>query len=145
MKPERHFGYIKNGKLHADSFKAALRDLNGRALVLTVAEFRNTRSNPQNRYYWGVVVYMIRQALVESGWEITHEATHETLKFRFLKEDRPVGKDGEFITTVRSTTDLDTQEFSDYVEKCIQFAAEYLNVVIPPPLEQTKLLLSNVA
>ncbi len=136
MTMEKHYGYYRDGKLHADTFKAALRDLAGEAVVLTVSKFRDTRSNPQNRYYWGVIVFLIRAALVESGWEITHEGTHELLKFRFLKEDRPIGEDGEFVTYVKSTTELDREEFGAYIEHCVRFAAEYLNVVIPPPNEQ---------
>lgn len=139
MKHTEYFGHFdKAGVLHADSFKSALRALSrkGGHVVLTVTEFRDKRSNPQNRYYWKCVVDVIHRALKESGWEITKEGTHELLRFRFLKEDRPIGEDGEFVTTVRSTTELDRQEFGDYIEACVRFAAEYLNVVIPAPNEQ---------
>lgn len=139
MAKEKHYGYFRDGKLHADSFKEALRGLTGRAVVLTVAEFRESRSNQANRYYWGVCVELIYAALKESGWEITREGTHELLKFRFLKEDRALGGDGEFVTFVKSTTELNREEFGAYIEHCIRFAAEYLNVAIPEPGTQMEL------
>ncbi len=138
MKGAQHFASFKDGKLQCQSFAAAVREFaaKGCAVVLTIEEYRDKRSNQANRYYWGIVVDTIHRALKESGWEITKEGTHEMLRFRFLREDRPIGEDGEFVTTVRSTTELDRQEFGDYIEACCRFAAEYLNTVIPAPNEQ---------
>ena len=144
MKTVRHYGRFENGKLRANTFTAALRALSekGVPVVLTVAEDKPKRSNPQNRYYRGVVCELIGDALKETGWdpaECTNDAVHAMLKMRFLKEDRPLGKDGEFITVVKSTTELDREEFGAYIEHCICFAAEYLNVVIPEPGQQMEL------
>lgn len=139
MKADKHYGYFRDGKLKADTFKEALRRLTGKPVVLTVSEFRETRSNQANRYYWGVVVELIHDALNDAGWEVTKEGTHDMLKFRFLREDKPIGNDGEFITTIKSTSELDTMEFGEYIEHCCRFAAEYLNTVIPPPGEQQEL------
>lgn len=144
MKPIRHHGYFRDGKLHADTFTAALRGLKERGVpvVLTVDEWKDKRSNPQNRYYRGVICELIGDALKDSGWEpkeCSNDAVHAMLKLRFLKEDRPIGKDGEFLTVVKSTTELDKEEFGAYIEHCIRFAAEYLNVVIPEPGQQMEL------
>lgn len=142
MKPLKYHGYFDaSGKLQASAFVAALNDLKARRVpvVLTVEELKDKRSNQANRYYWGVVVELIYRALKESGWETTREGTHDMLKYRFLKEDKPLGGDGEFVTIVRSTTELDVQEFGAYIEHCIRFAAEYLNVVIPEPGTQQRL------
>ena len=138
MKQVQHYASFKEGKLRCPSFASAIREFaaKGCAVVLTIEEFKDKRSNQANRYYFGVVVDLIHRALKESGWDITKEGTHELLRFRFLRENRPIGEDGEFVTTVRSTTELDRQEFGDYIEACCRFAAEYLNVVIPAPNEQ---------
>lgn len=140
-KQTKHYGYFRDGKFHADTFKAVLRGLKERnvPVVLTVAEDRGSRSSQANRYYWGVIVELIHAALKESGWEVSREGTHDLLKFRFLKEDRPLGTDGEFVTFVKSTTELNREEFGAYLEHCIRFAAEYLNVVIPEPGTQMEL------
>ena len=51
---------------------------------------------------------------------------HEALKWRFLqKHDGP-------LVTVRSTTDLDTAEFTEFIEQCRRLGAE-MGVVIPGP------------
>lgn len=139
MKPIQHYGHFAaDGKLRAESFVSALSALKARnvPVVLTVEEYKDKRSNQANRYYWGVIVELIHRALNEGGFEVSREGTHDLLKFRFLKEDKPLGEDGEFITVIKSTTELDKEEFGAYIERCIQFAAEYLNVVIPEPGEQ---------
>lgn len=136
MRAVEYHGYYKDGRWHFDSFKEALRSLQSRPVVLTVREFKGTRSNQANRYYWGIVVELIHHALNESGIEVSREGTHELLKLRFLREDKPFGAAGEFITMVKSTTELDRDEFATYIEKCKQFAAEYLNINIPDPGEQ---------
>lgn len=144
MKPRFYGHWSAEGKLQAASFWSALNGFRSRSVpvILTVEEDKGKRSNQANRYYRGVVVYLIAEALRDAGWEpaeCSHEAVHEMLKYRFLKVDKPIGNDGEFVTRVKSTTELDKEEFGAYIEHCVRFAAEYLNVVIPPPMEQTKL------
>lgn len=144
MKAIKHHGYFKDGRLHADTFK---RDLDlyrerGVPVVLTVAEWKQTRSNQANRYYWGVVIPCIQSGLKEGGLtasEASTENVHLMLKARFLKQDKPIGNDGEFITIIPSTSTLSTDEFSQYIEHCVQFAAEYLNVIVPDPGNQVTL------
>jgi len=79
-----------------------------------------TRSNPQNKYYFGVVVDMISE---ETGNE--PEETHELLKLKFLK---PMGK--------ANTTQLDTREFNLYIEKIQRWAAIELGCIIPDPVNE---------
>lgn len=141
----KHYGYPgADGRLQADSFRAALNELLSRRVpvVLTVEEYKGKRSNQANRYYWGIVVTLIRDGLKAQGIEATTESTHDLLKFRFLKDDKPIGADGEFVTLVKSTTELDTQAFGEYVEHCKRFAAEYLGVNIPDANEQAALELA---
>ena len=85
------------GKLQCRPFVEALEHLRGKNVILTVAESKPKRSNKANAYYWSVVVDLIYRALKESGWEINRESTHELLRVRFLSEDHPIGKDGEFV------------------------------------------------
>lgn len=139
----KHYGYFdKQGKLHAESFKAACEGFRARgaSVVFTVEEFKDKRSNQANRYYHGVVVHLIADALKDAGWEpseCTHDAVHEMLKRRFLTVSKRLNEE-EYIDRTRSTTELDKEEFSAYIEHCVQFAAEYLSTVIPPPGEQQR-------
>jgi hypothetical protein len=92
------------------------------------------RSDPQNRYYWGVVVEMIRAGMKEMGDTVTPDQVHEFLKWRFLKEQRIDETTGEVLYEYAgSTAKLKTAEFGEYIEKCCQFAAEMLGVSIPLP------------
>lgn len=138
----KHFGYFHKttGKLQCESFTTALAALKakGVAIVLQCEEFKEKRSNPQNRYYHGVVVDLVRRGLKDLGWEpkaCSAEAVHEMLKREFLTVDEHV-KDGVFLKRTRSTTELDTAQFGEYLELCKQWAAENLGVAIPDPGEQ---------
>lgn len=95
------------------------------------------RSNPQNRYYWGLVVPMIQKGIKDLGTELTKEETHEFLKARFNLSDL-VNKDtGETISIPVSTTRLNKEQFSEYIEKIQRFSAEFLSITIPDPGVQT--------
>lgn len=99
----------------------------------------NKRSNPQNRYYWGLVVPLVQMGIKELGTEITKEECHELLKARFNTEELVNTETGECIKLPRSTTNLNKEQFSDYISKIQQFASEFLNVVIPDPSTQLAL------
>ncbi len=43
-------------------FNAYIDSLNGR-LKITIEEYKEKRSNPQNRYYWGVIVDILGKSL----------------------------------------------------------------------------------
>lgn len=138
----KHFGYFHKttGKLQCESFTTALAALKAKGVpvVLQCEEFKPKRSNPQNRFYFGVVVDLVRRGLKDLGWEpkaCSAEAVHEMLKREFLTVDEHV-KDGVFLKRTRSTTELDTAQFGEYLELCKQWAAENLGVAIPDPGEQ---------
>jgi len=142
-KLDRHYGTFTDGRLKAASLNQAVRQFpEGTQLEFTVRKAIDRRSNPQNRFYWGCVVPAIKAGLKDGGMDLTTEQVHEMLKFRFLKRDVPMGSDGEFVTVVESTSALDVMEFVEYTDRCIQFAAEYLNVAVPQPGEQAEMELA---
>jgi len=61
------------------------------------------------------------------------------LRAKFLNETIPF-EDGTYIDKFKSTTELSKSEFGDFIEDVKQWAAEYLNVIIPEPNQQTNLL-----
>lgn len=107
----------------------------GKEIEVTIQKKKRSRSSEQNRYYWGVVVEMIRMGIKDLGDEADAEQVHEFLKDRFLPSRERIDEiTGELIYRLpASTTALSTIQFSEYVEKCCQFAAEYLGVSIPMP------------
>lgn len=131
---------MERGKLKCSAFVEWLAAPGRESVTIIASDTKPKRSSPANRYYWSVVVELIYLALKDTGWEVNREGTHELLRVRFLSEDKPIGNDGEFVTRVKSTTELDSVEFGTYIERCKQFAAEYLNTVIPEPNEQLTLV-----
>ena len=134
-------GKVEDGKFTAwdsEGFREAFHSLNGSAVRVSI-ENGNKRSNPQNSYYWGVVVETIYKAFMERGDTFTREDIHAWIKEKWLAKKmiqivNP--KTGEIETTMipGSTTDLTTVSMSeDFIEPIQIWAAEFLGVVIPDP------------
>lgn len=124
---------ITNKKLVRQAFES-LQD--GRYLI--TIESNKNRTSPQNAYYWSGVLPLVRDGLKEIGYrEIqTNEQTHDLMKARFLKINVVNEITGEVLESIDTTTKLSTIEFSDYIDRIAQFAAEYLGINIPPPNTQ---------
>lgn len=90
---------------------------------ITVEKERGTRSQNQNKYYWGKVLPEIGKHIGERV-----EDLHDIFRSRFLRRKR-VWRGGE-ITMVRSTSELTSDEFAEYLQQIIQEGAE-LGVVVP--------------
>ena len=120
-------GTVKQGKLsfnNLQQFTDYLKSLGEKSVEIIVRKIIRIRSNNQNRYYWGVVVPLLVNA---TGY--TTEEMHEALKMLFLKDLT------RKIPTLRSTADLTTTEFEDYLGKVRMWAAQELSCVIPDPNE----------
>lgn len=97
------------------------------------------RSINQNKYYWGVVVVMIKDRLNELGNDVDSVNVHDFLKDRFNTKDI-FTKEGTVIGCVGdTTTKLTTILFEEYLEKCKQFASSVLEIYIPDPNQQSTL------
>ena len=88
---------------------------------------RESRSSQQLRYYWGVVVKLHAEA---AGY--TKEEMHVVYGDVFLR--RTMEHKGKLIEYIKSTSDLDTEEMSGYIQLCISEAAQN-GVIIPEPDE----------
>lgn len=78
-------------------------------LIIKIKKKRRTLK--QNSFYWLFCQYCAR----ELG--MTAEELHEAFKIEFLKKSK-VLPDGRKIRFVKSTTELNKQEFAEYFEKC---------------------------
>lgn len=118
------FGQAKDGKLildHQDKYSMFLSSLDGR-VVLNLKKYRKPRSLRQNNLYW-----LWLTAIADyTGYDT--EELHASFKAMFLV-DR-----SKQIPLVRSTTVLNSQEFTQYLDKISQVAAE-LNITLPDPNE----------
>lgn len=92
--------------------------------VLTVS--RRKRTKPQNRRYWGkgVLAQIAEQAVID-GRRFSAETWHEQFKRQFIGvEELPNGD-----VVGKSSTDLNTIEFSDFCTQVEAWAAAELGVV----------------
>ena len=143
----QYFASVKEGKLiiqNRKAFNLDIEALEGKQLVLTIEKKRRSRSLPQNRYYWGAVVPIVRQGLIDAGWGRedvgTLEQVHEMLKHKFCKVTEIVNPDtGEILAMPPTTKQLTTTDMMDYLDDIQRWASEFLGVVIPGPNEQTDL------
>lgn len=140
----RYIGSVVDGQLkivNRAQFDADLSGFEGSRVIITLRKYRKTRSNKQNAYYFGCVIPYVIDGIAAIGTPrslLSAENVHEMLKAKFLGEDI-ANEDGEFIRINRSTADLTTTEFMEYIADIQQFAAEFLHVTIPDPGEQADL------
>jgi len=104
-------------------------------IEVTFKKKTRRRTNPQNAYYWGVVLPHIHAALVDLGNDIDQDEAHDFLKNNFLPSKRIADRDGLNLGLAgKSTAKLTTVEFNAYIERVCRFALEDLNnLYIPPP------------
>lgn len=121
-------------KLPGAKIRKEVQVFAGKEIEVTIRKKKKHRSSPQNRYYWGVVVEMIRAGMKDMGDIVQPDQVHEFLKHRFLKVQRIDPDTAELLYEFsESTADLTTVKFGEYVDQCCQFAAEFLGVSIPSP------------
>lgn len=99
---------------------------------LSLKPRRLNRSLDQNSYYWVAVVTPFVEWLREEwGDNIEPEQAHEMLKAKILGvKYKEIA--GEAITLIPSSRKLDTAEFSDYIERCARWLAEFCSIVVVP-------------
>jgi len=105
-----------------------LSQYNSQDVNVSIKPLRNNRSDSQNRYYWGVVVSILSDHTGYSRDEI-----HEILRGKFLSDSKSIA--GEDIRYSHSTTELDTLEFEDYLQKIREWASVKFEIFIPLPNE----------
>lgn len=135
-------GFISNGKLRLHDSKGfndsvlACKDMD---VTLTISKKKVKRTLSANAYYRGVVVVLITEALNDLGHDVNTEEVHEFLKNKFNTKEIISPETGEVETFAMSTSKLTSSEFSEYLQKIIIWAAEFLCIVIPEPNAQTVL------
>lgn len=128
--------HIKDGQIsNPGAVRKLFEELKDGKYMIEIS-VHNKRSTPQNRYYWGLVIPLVQKGIYDLGTELTREETHEFLKSKFNSMDLTNTETGETVQVPRSTTILTKLRFSEYVQSIQQFAAEFLNVVIPDPGQQ---------
>jgi hypothetical protein len=135
-------GQIKNRKLTILNKTRLQQELDSfeDCDVQIVIKKRGKRSSQQNRYYFGVVIDEIRRELLRRGTRATAEEVHEALKLKFNPHREVNTETGQVLLEIgQTTTDMNKQEFGEFIDRIIQWAAESLEITIPSPGEQVKM------
>jgi hypothetical protein len=134
---------VNNGTVSTtvqNEIKAFLNMYEGKEVEIVLKKARSKRSDLQNRYYWGCVVEIVRQALKELGHRLDKDEVHYFLREKFNYKELVNESTGESLKLPSSTTTLTKTEFAEYIERIAQWSAEFLNVAIPEPNEQLELI-----
>jgi hypothetical protein len=98
---------------------------------MTIKAHRKGRSSNANRYYWGVVLNEFVEFRQGQGEDFTADMAHEFFKLKFLRKPVVNLDTGEVLgQTTRSTADLDTAEFAEYIDKVCAWLAGY-DIAVP--------------
>lgn len=131
MATPKFYGKVDAGILHidrAEEFKQYLKKFEGKQTYIVVDEQKKNRSNNQNNWYWAGVLGTIS---ADTGH--TPEELHEIFKRQYLKPIIVKFREREFRMP-GSTSNLTTQEFSEYIDKII-LEAGIMGITIPAPEE----------
>ena len=126
---------LKKGDLRwntlSEKFYQYVTSLSDGFLELIIRKPQSLRSLKMNAYYWAVPITLVKDRIEETyGKSYDLEQIHELMKeLCGIKE--VIGK----VTIKKSTARYSVQEFSEYWDKIIQWAAEVLDLQIPYPNE----------
>ena len=126
---------LTNRALFNDTI-ACLRDGD---YIMEIKEKKKKRNNSQNGYLWAVVNQMVCRRLIDLGHDVSIEETHDFLKASFNYKELVNEDTGEVFKIPRGTSELSTEEFSEYIERVVRFGAEILGIIIPLPNEQVEI------
>jgi hypothetical protein len=148
-------GFIENGLLNIpdkNGLSHMISLMNDMKVEIIIRKKRVLRSLPQNAYYWSVIIPAIQNEIKNLGERLTLKETeswimdyllstdsdfvHSFLKQKFIDKMQVDESTGEVIEIKNpSTKRMNKEEFSDYLNRVIQFANETLQIYIPSPNE----------
>lgn len=135
-----YHGKVDNGKIilpRTRMQKELPQVFNGKPIKITVEQNKVKRSDQQNRYYWAVVLPYVRDGFIELGNNLQRNGEsimliHKLMKSKFLDNGIAIADaNGEVHMTEPTTSTLNKEDFSEYVDRIKQWSTEYLNIYIP--------------
>lgn len=95
----------------------------------------------QNGYYHTIIV----PAYIDGEWEqnrqmFDHNTAHDQLKANCNYHDIVDENTGVVRRIIRSTADMNTVQFEEYLERCRAFIMEWFGIDCPLPNEQASLI-----
>lgn len=132
---------IVGGRFVTSAVKALIHDYEDQQVEVCIRPRRKYTSNPQMRYYRGMVIRMLGDHLRDlgitgpNGAPINDEEVHQMCAGRFLVKTVFVDPDtGECMNIVLSTTRLTTGEMTEYIECIRKWCWDTFELSIPDPV-----------
>jgi len=130
MLSKRHAGRVnEQGELvlaDPTAWRLAVARNKNRAVWVTMVRVQDAHTISQQRYYFGVVVALVAEYIGES-----REDTHELLKAEHLPKREIELLDERRLTMPPSTRSLTIEQYTEYIERCRRWAAQFLGLSIP--------------
>lgn len=130
---------VKDGHLQKsarEQISAALPGFNDKRVIITIDVVKNTRSDRQNRYYWGVVVNSQIDCFKERWGEIyTPTQLHDWNKSNVWHAEKVDEATGE-VFKIPGTSRVSVGDFEERLEILRQFFFNRFEWIIPLPNEQ---------
>jgi len=129
-----HFGTVRDGKVEFSDLpklRHHLQQFEGqeiRMLIERKPKQRKLRSLEQNAYYHGIVCVIFGDHV-----GLNKDEAHDALRFKFLSKDVEIK--GHKLKVIRSTADLSTKEFEEYLSDVRMWASIEHGCYIPLPRE----------
>lgn len=133
---------VVNGKFkrNLNRIQQTVKSLEGKEVKIVISEVFKKRSERQNNFYWGVVIPIMQNTMLDIGNPMDIDDIHLMLRVKFLKQIISINEEtGEVAERVKSTTELSTIEFMDYIAKVRFWAIDFFGVEIPEPNEELTL------
>jgi hypothetical protein len=143
QKREFIFTVEKTGAMPATvlgEFLSTLARFPERPIKVTISNVKKYRTDPQNRFYWGVVVPLVQRRFEEFGNIVDAEEVHRFLKGKVGGMTRPIVKKGGQVIAyvVDTSTKLSTAEWEDWLTKIRAWGADF-DLQIPFPNEEVEI------
>lgn len=119
-------GRVEKGKLtlmDQDRFVSYLASLEGQSVDIVVSKHRKCRSDSQNRLYWEML------SIITYNTGNSKDYLHDYYRSKYLSEKKSIN--GDTFTQIRSTTSLNTEEFTRYLNDIRFHAFDFFNINLP--------------
>lgn len=133
----KHYGKIENGKkiyYNIPLYKQQLQALEGMEFVEIIEEKPKKASVDQHNFYRGGILGTCIQTEYFSHFA-NEDAIHEDFfapMFLSYTVQVTTPKESKIVTKVRSTADLSKKEYSEFIDKVLNFCGENDIHVLPP-------------
>jgi hypothetical protein len=122
------------------AIRNAIDELSNGRWVVTIAKYKKKRSNNQNRFYFGNFIASQIECFQERwGETYRQEQVHDWNKANFWADSHINEDTGEVIMKPASSTDNNTIEWEEKLEKIRQWFRQNMDWELPFPLQQTEI------